>query len=176
MMVVERAKIGQDLDSTPEEETICSVSVDSEAFDQIAKTFPSLKMECDCGKIEILEVQGQGHQAVIAVASGQFRDLSRLPSMKNAFAVGGGLTPMCVCEDGLHRKLDKKADPDDALNVFLHQKFVFRSIFEVEIHSRNFFEIDQRMKSLLRGLPDCLIGVACKFFHEKKMAISKECC
>jgi hypothetical protein len=37
-------------------------------------------------------------------------------------------------------------------------------IFEVEIHNRNFVELDSRMKSLLGGWPDCLIGIAVKYF------------
>ena len=72
-----------------------------------------------------------------------------------------------MCEDGLYRNTEKKADPDEALKVLLNRRWIIRVIFQVEIHNRNFVELDERMKFLLGGWPECLIGVACKYFPLK---------
>lgn len=143
--------------------------VEPVVFDQLAEAFPSIKMEYDGGRINIIEVKSQGHQAVInkiAVQFGIFLFLN--PTLGPTFTGGGGLTPMYVFKDGSYLKLNRKADPDEALRVFLRGDAVCRLIFEVEIHNRNLSQLDLRMKSLVGGLPDCLIGVACKFSPRKE--------
>lgn len=139
-----------------------ATNVSPELFAQLAEAYPSAKMDYDNGRIKIIKIKGRGHKAVISVVSYQFGIFSDL--LRNIFTGGGGLTPTYVYEDGLYRKTDKKADPDEALNVFRNRKSVFRVIFEVEIHNRNFAALDERMKSLLGGWPDCLIGIAVKYF------------
>ena len=137
--------------------------VSPELFDQLMEAFPSIKMEYDNGQIKIIDVQGQGHRAVISVVSKQFGNFSDL--LRTLFSGGGGLAPTYVREeDGSYRKTDKKADPDEALKVFRNQKLIFRVIFEVGIYNSNLGKLDERMKSLLRGWPECLIGIAVKYY------------
>ena len=141
--------------------------VKSELFDQLAEAFPSVKMEYDHGRIKIIEVQGCGHQAVIHKIGAQLDRFYDRPLLRNTFGGGGGLTPTYTYENGLYKKTGKKADPDEALKVFRNRKWVIRVIFEVEIHNRNFAELNDRMTSLLGGWPDCLIGIAVKYFPRK---------
>jgi hypothetical protein len=165
---ISQLAIGKDIVLTPEQKKILSQRVSPENFDVMAEKFPSLKMEYDYGKIKIIEVQGRGHQAVISEISFQFKTFQyRNNLMKETFASGGGLTNKYVNENGIYSKVDKKADPDEALNVFLGNDFVYRLIFEVEIHNRNFVDLDKRMRSLLDGWKNCLIGIACKFFPRR---------
>jgi Uma2 family endonuclease len=139
--------------------------VTMDQFDRIAESFPSIKIDYDNGKIEIIEFQGKGHQRVIGNFIGQCYHLFRSQNLNYYFRNGGGFSPTYDrSEDGSYSKRDHKADLDDALDVKVNGVWHPRLIFEIEIHNRNLSKLDERMKFLMNGWPECLIGIACKYF------------
>jgi Uma2 family endonuclease len=142
-----------------------SPDIRMDQFDRIAESFPSIKMDYDNGKLGIIEFQGPGHQSVVSNFGSQLYHLFRSQNLKYYFRGGGGLSPTYDrSEDGSYSKRDHKADPDEALKVKLYGVSHFRLIFEIEIHNRNLSKLDERMKFLMNGWPECLIGIACKYF------------
>lgn len=58
----------------------------------------------------------------------------------------------------------RKVEPDAALKFSLAGVNRIRIVFEMEYKNRSIYGLDERVRLMMRGWTDCLIGIGCKFF------------